>query len=142
MAVANIDSFVTYRIPPLGENDELRNLVTTLMQHTCSQRCVRVRPNGSVIQGCKWGFPKPPCAQSHIDDKGAVVLRRTEEERHTVNYNAALLLRYKAHINVEYTPYMSNPMYIIKYVVKEGDFAHNPSSSRLISSLLPITTHN
>jgi hypothetical protein len=119
-----IDEVVTCEIPPTSD-PELRLLVETVMSHKCSQRCVRIRLDGTPVRGCEYGFPKPPCERSHIDENGVFVIKRRQSEEYIVCYNASLLKRYKAHINVEFTPNMQNPSYIMKYIFKGQDFARD-----------------
>ncbi|CAN1127849.1 hypothetical protein LINPERPRIM_LOCUS29867 [Linum perenne] len=84
---------------------------------------------------CSKHFPKKFCSQTSIDEDGYPRYRRTEngismskhgvslDNRYVVPYNRYLLLRFDAHINVEYCNKSRAIKYLFKYINKPPDRA-------------------
>ncbi|XP_061367493.1 uncharacterized protein LOC133310559 [Gastrolobium bilobum] len=82
---------------------------------------------------CSKKFPKKFCSRTFIDDDGFPHYRRRNDgsvvkkngvkldNRYVVPYNTKLLLKYQAHIKVEYTCQNSAIKYLFKYIHKGQD---------------------
>ncbi|KAK7328215.1 hypothetical protein VNO77_22317 [Canavalia gladiata] len=94
-----IDSIICAEIPDEKVEPELRNIVETLMIHG---------PCGAQNR-------KSPCMHNVQKDKVSV------DNRYVVPYNKYLLLKYNAHINVEWCNQSRSIKYLFKYVNKGHD---------------------
>jgi hypothetical protein len=90
-----------------------------------------LRNTPRLIDGkCTKHFPKPFCQQTTIDDDGYPIYRRRRnnsyvlkaktklDNRFVVPYNHYLLLRYEAHINVEWCNRSRAIKYLFKYQIR------------------------
>lgn len=132
------DRFVSAELPSRDQNPELLDLVKTHMIHgPCgyeNQLCVCMK-NGN----CSKRYPKPfrsttvqkensypECRRRAPEDGGQIsmISRKGKEykvdNQWVVPYNAYLLMRYKAHINVEICNSIKAVKYLHKYIYKGG----------------------
>lgn len=133
-----IDQCVSAEIPDPNEDKELYDLVKTHMIHG---PCGPQRPESVCMKDvdgtwcCKKFFPKPFCAETQVIN-GTYPQYRRRDLGHTVNvhnidvssqfvvpYNAYLLRKYQAHINVEVSCTFSSVKYLYKYFYKGHDRA-------------------
>jgi hypothetical protein len=82
------------------DQHRLYRIVTKTMIHKCDEkRCFKEDDDEGV---CKYGYPFPVTSETFVDDRGRVrYMRRSEADARVVPYNAALCLKYNAHINVD-----------------------------------------
>ena len=108
---------------------ELHALVTKYQMHKCSDYCKRRRRVGSTfITRCKFGFPRPECDNTRVNDVSDSLkkreriyhLKRLETEGRVNDYNPLLLLLWKANIDVQYVSECSLALaqYVSGYVTK------------------------
>lgn len=134
-----VDRVVWARIPATDENPALRQLVEKYMIHG---PCGTTDPNRTcMIDGkCSKHFPKNFSEETIVDgitgypiykrpSDGTEISKRVGsrvavlDNRNVVPYNPALLLRYRAHINVEVCNTVWAIKYIYKYCFKGNDMA-------------------
>jgi len=133
-----VDRLVCAELPDQTVHPRLFDTVTSCMLHgVCgpSSACFK---NGR----CSENFPKPFHRQTSMGDDSYPLYRRRSPEdggktftkyvrgqatvidnRYVVPYNAYLLLRYNAHINVEYCASVKAVKYLYKYIFKGHDRA-------------------
>ena len=70
-------------------------MVQSTMVHKCTRTCRREHVD------CSKFYPKEPCLDTHVDDRGYVIHKRDGISVRVVPYSMKLLKRYHAHINVE-----------------------------------------
>lgn len=127
-----IDKIISAEIPNKEREPILHNIVSTLMMHgPCgSQR----EGSPCTIDGkCTKHFPKRFVDTTVIDSDGYPVYRRRDngvvikkgesflDNRYVVPYNRSLLLKFNAHINVEWCNQSRSIKYLFKYVNKGHD---------------------
>ncbi|XP_071739204.1 uncharacterized protein [Rutidosis leptorrhynchoides] len=131
---AAIDDVITAEIPSEKDDPEGFRAVTEYMLHG---PCGGVHMNAPCIidRQCSKHFPKPYCTETTIDEEGyANYRRRNNGVRFTKNntpldnssvvpYNRYLLLKYNAHINVEWCNRSRAIKYLFKYLNKGPDRA-------------------
>ncbi|XP_061343010.1 uncharacterized protein LOC133289157 [Gastrolobium bilobum] len=128
----DIDNLISAEIPNKDSNPSLFAAVTSYMMHgpcgpdNYKSPCMKNRH-------CSKKFPKKFCSRTFIDDDGFPHYRRRNDGSvvkkngveldncYVVPYNAKLLLKYQAHINVEYTCQSSAIKYLFKYIHKGQD---------------------
>ena len=81
---------------PSCKESFLNHIITTQMKHKCKKRCF----TGSDTSKCKYGFPKPVCEETHINDENRIVYARSEDDVDFVEHCSALLLEWGAHAHV------------------------------------------
>jgi len=134
----DIDSIIRADIPSEEEADgRLRKLV---LRHMIHGPCGTEHRTDFVCWDsdkgyCTKFFPKPFCETTHIDERGFVQYRRSDknigivETRNraikvhdgwVVPYNAALILKFEAHINLELASTRRVIKYLFKYLMKGG----------------------
>jgi hypothetical protein len=135
----DVDSFVRADIPSEEEaGGRLRELVLKHMMHgPC-----HIRQNlpcwDKDRHTCKKRFPKQATEVTHCDERGFWIYRRDPENTHTIEvngqqvvisdcdvvpYNASLLLKYDAHINLEVASNRAIFAYLHKYIHKGNTLA-------------------
>ncbi|GJZ08213.1 ATP-dependent DNA helicase PIF1 [Tanacetum coccineum] len=126
-----IDDIISAEIPCPTDDPEGYKVVTEFMLHgPCGKGAA------CTVEGkCSKRFPKPFYAETIIDDDGYPVYRRrdskvfavkgkfTYDNKYVVPYNRFLLLRYQAHINVEWCNRSKAIKYLFKYLNKGPDRA-------------------
>ncbi|CAN1324022.1 hypothetical protein LINPERPRIM_LOCUS32950 [Linum perenne] len=132
---SDIDSIIQAEIPDSTVDPIGFEAVSKYMIHG---PCGRLFPNAScTIEGiCSKHFPKKFCSQTTIDDDGYPKYRRRDnkrfvhsngcqlDNRFVVPYNRYLLLRFQAHINLEFCNKSRSIKYLFKYINKPPDRAN------------------
>ncbi|XP_074283181.1 uncharacterized protein LOC141607727 [Silene latifolia] len=138
---SDIDRVISAEIPDPNEHAELYNAVAEFMIHG---PCGEGFPNSPCMIGNKCGrhFPKKPNERTTVDGEGYPIYRRIKEsvllEKNgetvdneiVVPYNAQLLLKYRAHINVEWCNQSRSIKYLFNYINKGVDRVTMQSSHR------------
>ncbi|KAI4334783.1 hypothetical protein L6164_013493 [Bauhinia variegata] len=132
LARNDIDKIISAEIPNPIEDKGLYDLVKNHMIHGS---CGRFNPHTSCMttHWCSKGFPKNFQETISVNKNGIPVYRRRNtgifieknnvifDNRHVVPYNATLLKRYQAHINVEWCNQGASIKYLFKYINKGYD---------------------
>ncbi|TXG53161.1 hypothetical protein EZV62_022330 [Acer yangbiense] len=119
-------------IPDEKEDPTLFAAIETYMMHG---PCGQANLNSPCMKGgkCSKRFPKKFTTRTKIDEEGFPHYRRRDngrtvkkknielDNRYVVPYNPKLLLKYQAHINVEFTCQTSAIKYLLKYIHKGND---------------------
>ncbi|KAK3211994.1 hypothetical protein Dsin_016700 [Dipteronia sinensis] len=128
----DIDRIISAAIPDEKEDPTLFAALETYMKYG---PCEQANLNSPCMKGgkCSKRFPKKFTTRTRIDEEGFLHYRRRDDGRtvkkksielgncYVVPYNAKLLLKYQAHINVEYTCQTSAIKYLFNYVHKGND---------------------
>ncbi|XP_035830146.1 uncharacterized protein LOC110887742 [Helianthus annuus] len=128
----DIDSYISAEIPNPTVEPVLHKIVTELMLHG---PCGLPKPNAPcMIDGtCSKNFPKNYESATRFDKEGYAHYKRkadgffvikngvTLDNSFVVPYNKDLLLRFDAHINVEYCGWNMVIKYLFKYISKGAD---------------------
>ncbi|XP_074276220.1 uncharacterized protein LOC141599974 [Silene latifolia] len=138
---ANVDKIISAEIPDPDENPLLYALVKDHMIHGPCGKDFPTCPC-MVASKCSRNFPKRCIESTTVDDDGYPVYKRREKgftvvksgrklgNEWVVPYNAQLLLKYRAHINVEWCNQARSIKYLFKYINKGPDRATMQSSYR------------
>jgi hypothetical protein len=128
----DINKIISAEIPHPEQEKELYQLVKKHMIHgpcglsNMSSPCM---PTGK----CSKYYPKNYQQETIVDQDGYPVYRRranghtieksgkTMDNRHVVPYNASLLIKYQAHINMEWCNQCTSIKYLFKYINKGYD---------------------
>ena len=129
----DVDIYVSAELPDPSNDHELYRIVTEFMMHG---PCGAVNASAPCMRSsdqCAKNFPKAFCPATFIDPKGYVQYRRRDtgittmkknvslDNAYVVPYNRSLLLRFYAHINVEYCEWSMLIKYLFKYISKGTD---------------------
>jgi hypothetical protein len=131
---ADVDTVVSAEIPNPTTQPELAEVVKSTMIHG---PCGILNPQSVCMADgmCAKQFPKEFQANTSMPNDGYPLYRRrdngqtTQVGQHQVNnqwvvpYNPYLLLKYKAHVNVEVCSSIASVKYLYKYVYKGHDCA-------------------
>ncbi|XP_031127813.1 uncharacterized protein LOC116029909 [Ipomoea triloba] len=128
----HMDEFISAEIPNKEQDYEYYKAVGEFMMHgPCGQE--RPKSPCMVNKKCSKHFPKKFVEVSTLDDDGYPIYRRRDngatverngvhlDSRYCVPHNRYLLLKYKAHINVEWCNQSRSIKYLFKYVNKGND---------------------
>ena len=120
---AEIDRHIYAKIPAVTcargddcacDQHRVNKIVRTQLLHGCRRGvCIPTEPNKPQVCGKR--FPKPLCAETTLDSGGFPCYARGAADINVVPYNAKLLLRYDAHINVELCVGAKYISYLHKY---------------------------
>ncbi|XP_057799073.1 uncharacterized protein LOC131014899 [Salvia miltiorrhiza] len=130
--IDNMDDFISAELPPKEENPKLYETVSECMIHG---PCGADHLNSPCIVNlkCSKGFPKNYIDRTKVDDNGYPVYMRRDtgitvekngvllDNRFVVPYNSFLIMKYRAHINVEYCNQGQSVKYLCKYITKASD---------------------
>ncbi|XP_019161444.1 PREDICTED: uncharacterized protein LOC109158079 [Ipomoea nil] len=130
--VGTLDTIISAEIPNENTDVEYYKAVEEFMMHG---PCGKARLNSPcMVKGrCSKHYPKRFVECSTFDDDGYPLYRRREngrtitkngislDNRYVVPHNRHLLLKYKAHINVEWCNQSRSIKYLFKYVNKGHD---------------------
>ncbi|KAL6569855.1 hypothetical protein OROMI_014369 [Orobanche minor] len=130
--IENIDDFICAELPDREKDPELFDAVAECMIHgPCGPE--RMSSPCMVDSKCSKRFPKDYMERTKLDDNGYPVYRRRDtgatldkngillDNRFVVPYNAFLIMKYRAHINVEYCNQGQSIKYLFKYINKASD---------------------
>ncbi|CAI0546116.1 unnamed protein product, partial [Linum tenue] len=131
---SEIDSIISAEIPDHKTDPECYEAVSNFMFHgPCGIQGPKAPCTTNGV--CSKHFPKEFCSQTTIDGNGFARYRRREnnrscmingvslDNRFVVPYNRYLLLRFQAHINVEFCNKSRAIKYLFKYINKPEDRA-------------------
>ncbi|KAI4334690.1 hypothetical protein L6164_013405 [Bauhinia variegata] len=132
LAPNDIDKIISAEIPNPTKDKELYDLVKNHMIHS---PCGRLNLHAPCMKThwCSKGFPKKFQETTSINNDRFPVYRSRStgifieknnvifDNRHVVPYNATLLKRYQAHINVEWCNQGASIKYLFKYINKGYD---------------------
>ncbi|XP_058729905.1 uncharacterized protein LOC131601957 [Vicia villosa] len=130
----DIDKYISAELPDHNLYPNLANVVSSFMIHG---PCGKANLNSQCMKDgkCSKYFPKDYQDSTIVSDEGYPKYRRrdnglsvvkkgiTLDNRYVVPYNPQLLVRYQAHINVEYCNKGNAIKYLFKYVNKGPDRA-------------------
>ncbi|KAL6584543.1 hypothetical protein OROMI_003832 [Orobanche minor] len=124
--------FICAELPDREKDPELFDAVAECMIHgPCGPE--RMSSPCMVDSKCSKRFPKDYMERTKLDDNGFPVYRRRDtgatldkngillDNRFVVPYNAFLIMKYRAHINVEYCNQGQSIKYLFKYINKASD---------------------
>ena len=117
-----IDQYITTRIPPEGEDDELRGLVMRLQRHKHTHTCQK---NGR--RGCRFDYPKQPSPETRLKtnadsgNKARFYIIKREPGAEMVNpYNQHLLHAWRANMDVQVVGFVYGAaLYMTHYICKD-----------------------
>ncbi|XP_057756085.1 uncharacterized protein LOC130975280 [Arachis stenosperma] len=131
-SVEIVDEFICVELSNPQKFPSLYNVVTKYMIHG---PCGRLRPSSPCMKDgkCSELYPKRFIDQASFDEDGYPIYRRHNmgvtvkindvdiDNRFVVPYNPLLLMRYQAHINLEFCNKSNVIKYLFKYVNKGPD---------------------
>lgn len=131
---SQIDDIITAEIPCRTNDPDGYKVVTEFMLHGPCGKDDQKAPC-TIEDKCSKHFPKPFVAETIVDNDGYAVYRRRNnkayhikgkfryDNRYVVPHNRYLLLKYQAHINVEWCNRSKAIKYLFKYLNKGPDRA-------------------
>ncbi|XP_019152280.1 PREDICTED: uncharacterized protein LOC109149095, partial [Ipomoea nil] len=132
VAATDLDNFISADIPSELCDPEYHKAVEEFMMHGPCGTCRKNSP--CMVNGrCSKYYPKKFVEKSTMDEEGYPVYRRSDngrtikkngidlDSRYVVPHNRHLLVKYRAHINVEWCNQSRSIKYLFKYVNKGND---------------------
>lgn len=129
----DIDKIISAEIPCASKHPELYKLVGTHMMHGPCGLANKKSPCMNPKGRCTKYYPKKFINNTIIDNDGYPVYRRrdngaqilksgiTLDNRHVVPHNPHLLMKYQAHMNMEWCNQSTSIKYLFKYINKGYD---------------------
>jgi hypothetical protein len=128
-----IDKFISAEIPD-KETDPMG--YTAVQNYIIHEPCGELNRNSMCMESnrCTKHFPKRFNSETTIDEEGFPVNRRRDDGKHikkgkvevdiifVVPYNRELLVKFDAHINVEWCNMSRSVKYLFKYIHKGVDY--------------------
>ena len=157
-----LDNMISAELPCPTNDPEGYKAVSEYMLHGPCGKDAKYAP--CTIEGkCTKKYPKPFYEETMVDEDGYPVYRRrntkvfalkgkfTYDNRNVVPYNRYLLLKYQAHINVEWCNRSKAIKYLFKYlnkgpdratvVVQENVVTNNDEGGQTINAVDEITSY-
>ncbi|KAK4562376.1 hypothetical protein RGQ29_005026 [Quercus rubra] len=132
--VAEIDRIISAEIPYLNKEPLAYEAVKQYMVHgPCGS--INSRASCMIENKCSTHFPKKFCPQTTVDEDGFPIYKRRNngrfvernevklDNRFIVPHNIELLVKFQAHINVEWCNRSRSIKYLFKYITKGPDRA-------------------
>lgn len=127
LSPSQIDEMICAEIPEKEKDPETYEAVKKFMMHG---PCGEANPKlpCTVNHRCTYQFPKSLCNETIIDENGNPIYRRRDHGQeieirgvnmnngHVVPYNRSLLVKFQAHINVEWFTRSRSIKYLYKYI--------------------------
>lgn len=132
-SAGDVDKIISAEIPSKVDDHEGYDLVAQFMVHGPCGLSNKNAPCMLDEGKCNKHFPKEYYEETTMDEDGYPVYRRRNDgrcikkgsieldNRHVVPYNRNLLIKYKAHINVEWCNRSRAIKYLFKYISKGPD---------------------
>ncbi|XP_074298433.1 uncharacterized protein LOC141629311 [Silene latifolia] len=129
---ADVDKIISAEIPDQTTDPVLHNVFCEYMLHG---PCGKAKPSCPCMVGgkCSKYYPKPCTERTTVDGDGYPIYKRSKKgvtvikddvplgNDFVIPYNSQLLLKYRAHINVEWCNQSRSIKYLFKYINKESD---------------------
>ncbi|XP_074288915.1 uncharacterized protein LOC141614060 [Silene latifolia] len=129
---ADVDKIISAEIPDPTTDPVLHSVVCEYMLHG---PCGKAKPSSPCMVGdkCSKYYPKPCTERTTVDGDGYPINKRSKkgvtvikddvplENDFVIPYNSQLLLKYRAHINVEWCNQSTSIKYLFKYINKGSD---------------------
>ncbi|KAL0008393.1 hypothetical protein SO802_009895 [Lithocarpus litseifolius] len=131
---AKIDKIILAEIPDLNKEPLAYDAVKQYMVHGPCES-INSRASCMIENKCVKHFPKKFCFQTTVDNDGFPIYRRRDngiyverngvklDNRYIVPHNIDLLVKFQAHINVEWCNCSRSIKYLFKYITKGPDRA-------------------
>ena len=131
-SISSIDSVISAELPDPTLYPKLYSAVTGFMVHG---PCGFARPNSPCMKDrrCSKFFPKKFVSRTSFDEGGYPIYRRRDlgivamkkdirlDNRSVVPYNPTLVMKYQAHVNIEFCNKSNCIKYLFKYITKGVD---------------------
>ncbi|XP_074265614.1 uncharacterized protein LOC141588056 [Silene latifolia] len=129
---ADVDKIISAEIPDPNTDPVLHSVVCEYMLHG---PCGKAKPSCPCMVGGKFSkyYPKPCTERTTVDGDGYPIYKRSKKgvtvikddvplgNDFVIPYNSQLLLKYRAHINVEWCNQSRSIKYLFKYINKGSD---------------------
>ncbi|XP_074292020.1 uncharacterized protein LOC141618853 [Silene latifolia] len=128
----DVDKIISAEIPDPTTDPVLHSVVCEYMLHG---PCGKAKPSSSCMVGdkCSKYYPKSCTERTTVDGDGYPIYKRSKKgvtvikddvplgNDFVIPYNSQLLLKYRAHINVEWCNQSRSIKYLFKYINKGSD---------------------